>query len=115
MKIKKNYQGTLFKTVIGNTLYMYIMTFMNNYRGGSRYSVSKTVILLRGKAVYLYIDPDNILHKQELIPRKPINIKKEVPHLFYFSENSYFLEFFSKDHTKEPHPQFQVIKKSSLN
>ena len=95
--------------------YMFIRTNPGYHRGGYAYSVSKVTFLLSGKGVYIWRDATGHVVEEPLVPQALLEIPADIPHMFYFETESYLLELFAADYSKEPDLDFQQIKNARDN
>ncbi len=111
--MKINNQGSLEELILVNTKFYLIFTRAWNHRGGKIYNVEKKFTLASWRVTLTTFENGQDISK-EYLPWEIITIQAWIPNLFYFTEDSEMIEWFSKEATSSYFERYKKIKEESL-
>lgn len=107
---KQNNSWYLAKVELHKTIVLNIFTKAWNHRWWKIYSEDKVFLILSGKAEVTVFNGTEDIATMYTSESRPIKIPAWTPNIFYFSEDTEMLEWFSQDVETEKYERYRKQK-----
>jgi len=108
-KVKKTEAGVLHAMCLIKTMVYLLYSKKHTYRGGKKRSQKKTMMLLSGSvASYTMVGEKEI--QESLKKWKRYTVSADTPHLLFFKQGGWFIEWWGADYCEEKYEPFYSKK-----